>query len=105
MGGAFLSRLNKVLREERGYTYGVRMDFSPHRSGGSYAVQGSFRTEVVVDAVATTRELLDVDDDRSSARRSPTRSRTSPVLVTVAVRHRRWRRRPGCDPDSRQASR
>ena len=60
MGGAFLSRLNKVLREERGYTYGVRLGFSPHRSGGTYAVQGSFRTEVLVDAVREARELLDV---------------------------------------------
>ena len=60
MGGAFLSRLNKVLREERGYTYGVRLGFSPHRSGGSYAVQGSFRTQVLVDAVREARELLDV---------------------------------------------
>ena len=51
MGGAFLSRLNKVLREERGYTYGVRLGFSPLRVGGWYAVQGSFRTEVLVDAV------------------------------------------------------
>lgn len=60
MGGAFLSRLNKVLREERGYTYGVRLGFSPLRAGGSYAVQGSFRTEVLVDAVREARELLDV---------------------------------------------
>ena len=60
MGGAFLSRLNKVLREERGYTYGVRLGFSPHRSAARYAVQGSFRTEVLVDAVREARELLDV---------------------------------------------
>ncbi len=60
MGGAFLSRLNKVLREERGYTYGVRLGFNPLRAGGSYAVQGSFRTEVLVDAVREARELLDV---------------------------------------------
>ena len=52
MGGAFLSRLNKVLREERGYTYGVRLGFMPLRQGGSFAVQGSFRTEVVADARA-----------------------------------------------------
>ena len=62
MGGAFLSRLNKVLREERGYTYGVRLGFSPLRTGGSYAVQGSFRTEVLVDAVREARELLDVSN-------------------------------------------
>jgi predicted Zn-dependent peptidase len=62
MGGAFLSRLNAVLREEKGYTYGVRMNFGPLRTGGSFAVQGSFRTEVVADALATTRELITVDD-------------------------------------------
>lgn len=62
MGGAFLSRLNKVLREERGYTYGVRLGFTPLRQGGSYAVSGSFRTEVLVDAVREARELLQVGD-------------------------------------------
>jgi predicted Zn-dependent peptidase len=61
MGGAFLSRLNAILREEKGYTYGVRMNFGPLRTGGSFAVQGSFRTEVVVDALAITRELITVD--------------------------------------------
>lgn len=58
MGGAFLSRLNALLREDKGYTYGVRMQFSPLRSGGSFAVQGSFRTEVVADALSLTRDLL-----------------------------------------------
>ena len=61
MGGAFLSRLNAVLREEKGYTYGVRMNFGPLRTGGSFAVQGSFRTEVVVDALAITNELIKVE--------------------------------------------
>jgi predicted Zn-dependent peptidase len=55
VGGAFLSRLNAVLREEKGYTYGVRMQFSPLRSVGSFTVQGSFRTEVVVDALVEAR--------------------------------------------------
>ncbi len=62
MGGAFLSRLNAVLREDLGYTYGVRMNFAPLRSGGSFAVQGSFRTEVVTDALVQARSLLDVSD-------------------------------------------
>jgi predicted Zn-dependent peptidase len=61
MGGAFLSRLNAVLREEKGYTYGVRMNFAPLRTGGSFAVQGSFRTEVVVDALTITDELIKVE--------------------------------------------
>lgn len=60
MGGAFLSRLNAVLREDKGYTYGVRMNFSPLHTGGSFAVQGSFRTEVVVDALDITRDLIEV---------------------------------------------
>jgi len=62
MGGAFLSRLNAVLREEKGYTYGVRMQLGPLRSAGSFAVQGSFRTEVVADALALTRDLLQTHD-------------------------------------------
>ena len=62
MGGAFLSRLNAVLREELGYTYGVRLQFNPLRSAGSFSVQGSFRTEVVADALARTRDLLQVQD-------------------------------------------
>jgi zinc protease len=61
VGGAFLSRLNAVLREDKGYTYGVRLNFLPLRTGGSFAVQGSFRTEVVVDALTLTRELIELE--------------------------------------------
>lgn len=67
MGGAFNSRLNTVLREEKGYTYGVRLGFTPLRSGGWFAAQGSFRTEVVGDAVALAREILDVRTDGFTA--------------------------------------
>ena len=34
LGGAFLSRLNNVLREEKGYTYGVHAVNVPLRAGG-----------------------------------------------------------------------
>jgi len=60
VGGAFLSRLNKVLREDRGYTYGVHLAFGPLRRSGSYAVQGAFRTEVAAAALAEARGLLDL---------------------------------------------
>lgn len=60
LGGAFLSRLNRVLREEKGYTYGVHLVNSPMRDGGLISVQGSFRTEVVPDALDLARGLLDV---------------------------------------------
>ena len=79
MGGAFLSRLNAVLREDKGYTYGVRMNFGPLRNGGSFAVQGSFRTEVVVDALSLTRDLIDVADAPITTARSTRRSPSSPA--------------------------
>ena len=60
VGGAFLSRLNKVLREELGFTYGVHLVDNPMRSGGLLAVQGSFRTEVVAEAVSRAEGLLDL---------------------------------------------
>ncbi len=60
LGGAFLSRLNKVLREERGYTYGVHVVNQPFREGGLSALQGSFRTEATGAAVAESLALLDV---------------------------------------------
>jgi zinc protease len=60
VGGAFLSRLNAALREEKGYTYGVRFGFTPLRRAGWFALQGSFRTEVVPDALAYARDLLQV---------------------------------------------
>lgn len=61
LGGAFLSRLNRVLREERGYTYGVHLVNQPMRTGGLISVQGSFRTEVAAAAVIEAAELLRLD--------------------------------------------
>lgn len=64
LGGGFLSRLNRVLREERGYTYGIQLANTPARSGGLLAMHASFRTEVAVAAIAEASELLRVDGDR-----------------------------------------
>jgi predicted Zn-dependent peptidase len=63
VGGAFLSRLNAVLREGLGYTYGVRLGFSPLRSGGTFAMSGAFRSEVVGDALTQAGRLLSVTDN------------------------------------------
>lgn len=62
LGGAFLSRLNRVLREERGFTYGVHLANQPMRAAGLLAVQGSFRTEVVAEAVHLAANLIDLRD-------------------------------------------
>lgn len=64
LGGGFLSRLNRVLREERGYTYGVQLANTPARTGGLMAMHASFRTEVAVAAIAEASELIRVDGDR-----------------------------------------
>lgn len=61
LGGGFLSRLNRVLREQRGYTYGVQLANTPARSGGLLAMHASFRTEVAAAAVAEALELIRVD--------------------------------------------
>ena len=60
LGGSFLSRLNRELREECGFTYGVHLVNHPMRTGGLLAVQGSFRTDVLVEALDRARRILDV---------------------------------------------
>ena len=58
--GTFQSRLNTELRERRGFTYGVYMSTTQLRHGGYAAVGGSFRTDVVPEAVTESLRLLDV---------------------------------------------
>ena len=60
LGGAFLSRLNKALREEKAFTYGVHLANHPMRDGGLLAVQGSFRTAVTVEAISLATQILDL---------------------------------------------
>lgn len=67
VGGAFLSRLNAVLREELGYTYGAHLSFSPLRNGGTFALSGAFRSEVIGDALTRAKQLLSITDTPFSA--------------------------------------
>ena len=55
LGGQFVSRLNLSLREEKGYTYGVRTGFDCRRAPGPFAMQGSVQSGATVEAV---REVL-----------------------------------------------
>jgi predicted Zn-dependent peptidase len=54
-GGSFMSRLNGRLREELGYTYGIRSDFWRGRWAGTWAIATSFDT---ANTVAGIREAL-----------------------------------------------
>ena len=51
LGGAFTSRLNLNLREEHGFTYGVRSRFLLRRGAGPWCVSAAVGTEVTSDAV------------------------------------------------------
>ena len=54
LGGAFTSRLNHLIREVKGYTYGIRGDFSMSRRFGRFGVSSSVQTAVTVPALADT---------------------------------------------------
>ncbi|MEU6021561.1 pitrilysin family protein [Micromonospora sp. NPDC047134] len=51
LGGAFTSRLNHLIREVRGYTYGIRGDFASSRRYGRFAVSSGVQTAVTAPAL------------------------------------------------------
>jgi predicted Zn-dependent peptidase len=68
LGGQFVSRLNMNLREDKGYTYGVRSGFEFRRAPGPFSVQAAVQTAATGAAV---REVLnEIDAIRTS--RPPT---------------------------------
>ncbi len=58
LGGLFDSRLQRLLREERGYTYGVHAGFDLRRVPGPFAVRMAVQTEVTVPAVHDALDVL-----------------------------------------------
>ena len=55
LGGQFVSRINLNLREDKGYTYGVRTGFDLRRGVGPFVLQTSVGTDVTAAAI---REAL-----------------------------------------------
>ncbi len=51
LGGLFNSRLNRKLREEKGYTYGAGAGYDMRRGVGPFAVRVAVNTDVTVPAV------------------------------------------------------
>ncbi|MBI2764049.1 MAG: insulinase family protein [Chloroflexi bacterium] len=51
LGGLFNSRLNRRLREEKGYTYGASAGFDLRRSAGPFSARAAVNTDVTVPAV------------------------------------------------------
>ena len=51
LGGQFVSRINLKLREEKGYTYGVRTGFDWRRGVAPFSLQASVHTAATADAI------------------------------------------------------
>ena len=51
LGGLFNSRLNRKLREEKGYTYGAGAGFDLRRGAGPFAARCAVNTDVTVPAL------------------------------------------------------
>lgn len=65
LGGDFVSRLNLNLREQKGFTYGVRTGFNLRRGIGPFAMQTSVGTDVTGPALEEAwREIRDISTSR-----------------------------------------
>ncbi|MGW9209470.1 M16 family metallopeptidase [Embleya sp. NPDC055664] len=76
LGGSFGSRLNHLLREVKGYTYGAHASFGHGRRSGTFTMSAAVHTEVtaaaVVDTIAEIRRMHSdgVTDDELAATRA-----------------------------------
>ena len=59
LGGAFVSRINMKLREEKGVTYGARSSFQFLRQAGPFSVQASVQSDATAEAVRDVLVELD----------------------------------------------
>jgi predicted Zn-dependent peptidase len=58
LGGTFNSRLNRVIREEKGYSYGIHSSFEMRRRAGPFAVRCAVETAVTVPALVETLRIV-----------------------------------------------
>jgi len=59
VGGSPNARVDAVLREEKGFTYGIRSVFRPRPRGGMFLTSGSVRADSTVEALRLLLDLLD----------------------------------------------
>jgi zinc protease len=65
LGGQFTSRLNAKLREEKGFTYGVRSHFDFRRGAGPFLVSSSLQADRLAEAIEALRlEVVALLTDR-----------------------------------------
>ena len=90
LGGTFTSRLNFMLREKKGYTYGASSSFSFFRRPSAFVVRTSVFTKVTAPAVADILAEIDrmraepVDAQELTKARASLLDRTAEALSTAA---------------------
>jgi zinc protease len=57
-GGGFASDLTQVLREQRGYTYGIGSRFDGTDAPGPFAVRSSVRSNITLEALELVRDII-----------------------------------------------
>jgi predicted Zn-dependent peptidase len=58
VGGSPNARIDAVLREDKGYTYGIRSGFRARRRGGMFLTSGSVRADSTVEALGLLLDIL-----------------------------------------------
>ena len=80
VGGSFSSRINTVLREQKGYTYGATSGLETRRHTGTLSVSTAVRTDATAAAVADLVDIVTTaggsitDDEVAMAVRAATQS-------------------------------
>jgi zinc protease len=69
LGGQFVSRINMNLREDKGYTYGVRTVFEFRRAPGPFVLHASVQADATADALReAVGEIRAIRGDRPVTR-------------------------------------
>ena len=69
LGGQFVSRINMNLREDKGYTYGVRTAFEFRRAPGPFVLHASVQADATAEAVREAiHEMRQIRGDRPITR-------------------------------------
>ncbi len=59
LGGGFNGRLNMILREEKGFTYGARSGFSMNNEYGTFNANSSVRSDATLESVQIFHDAID----------------------------------------------
>ena len=57
-GGGFASRLTQILREGKGYTYGINSNFSGTQSRGAFTIASGVRANVTLESAQLVKSIL-----------------------------------------------